>query len=878
MRIEKNSPTLELGLGWTAPHNAVTGSLTGRITDSRNRPVRGAAIELACSSLPEAHYAETGADGLFHFAAVPAEECALSVLAPGFARHRSRHRIALEGTDVTLELRPSRATRASSRVGSSFAVALATFLALPASAENGALSGRVTDPEGQPVGGASVELSCPSLADKQRATTGADGAFRLSSAPAEACQLSIAADGFARYRSAQRIESAGREVAVRLRLETVRGEILVTSSIPELATERRLSGDEIVRSGVEDLGESFRGVEGLSAVRRGPLNLEPVIRGLQEEQVGTFVDGTRTFAAGPARMDSNISHVGTHATQSVQVIKGPYALTWGAGTLSALEIETIAPDFTGADFDWGGSLGYLYGDNAGSADAHGGFWGSNDSFRFYLGGGYREGDDYEDGNGVEVPGDYESTETRWRLGYRPSENLLLEYSGGYQEQFDIDYPGRLLDATYFYARSAALELTWNGEGRVSEVYGQVYANRKDHLMNNDEKPTARDAPGRIPPFAIDVALPTESNTQGGRFKIDLDRGETSWSFGADYYRVEQTASRTIARRSNGFVLFRDVVWPDAEIEDLGGWAQVVWGGDNYRVGATLRLDEVDASADNLSPFYVANTVGSPNQSESHVSAAISATYDLDEAWALTVGVGRAVRTATALERYSDRFPATKFQLAAEFMGNPELDAEESLELDVGLRGRLGDVLVEVETFYRQIDDYITVTPDPSLPKRLPLSPPVVFRYVNGSEATFYGGELLLRQRINNHFSWRGSLAYVRAEDEALDEPVLGIAPLNGEAGVRFHTLERRLWVDFGIRFADRQDRVATTRFEQETPGWAIYNLSAGYELAGGWSLSAAVENLTDHAYADHLNSPNPFNRTRVAEIGRNVRVGVAFGF
>ncbi|MCP3958906.1 MAG: TonB-dependent receptor [bacterium] len=661
-------------------------------------------------------------------------------------------------------------------------------------------------------------------------------------------------------------------------LPTVRGEILVTSSIPEMATERRLPGDEIGESGVLDLAEYFRSVEGLSAIRRGSINLEPTVRGLQEDQVGAFVDGTRTFAAGPGRMDSNISHVGTHATQGVRVIKGPYALAWGAGTLSALEIETIRPSFVSEGFRWNGSLGYRYGDNAGSADAHAGVWGSSEKFRLYLGGGYREGDDYEDGNGDIVPGDYESTDTRWRFGYRPSENLLLEYSGGYQEQFDIDYPGRLLDATYFYGRSHALELTWNGEGALSEVHGQVYANRKDHLMNNGEKPTAQPMPGRIPPFGIEVALPTESNTEGGRFRVAVDRDVVEWSFGADYYRVQQNASRTISRRSNGFVLFEDVVWPDAEIEDLGGWGQVVWAGDGVRVGATVRVDEVDATAAELSPFYLANTSGSPDQSESNLSAAVSATFDLADGWAFTVGAGRAVRTATAQERYSDRFPSTRFQLAAEFMGNPELDPEASIELDAGIRGTVGDLLVELDTFYREIDDYITVAPDPTLPKRLPLSPPVVFRYVNGSRATYAGGELLLRHRVNDLFSWRAALSYVRAEDEALDEPVLGIAPLNGEVGFRFHLLERRLWIDLATRFADRQDRVATSRFEQETPGWAVYDLSAGYELASGWTLTAAVDNLADHAYAEHLNSPNPFTRERISELGRSLRAGVAFGF
>jgi hypothetical protein len=50
---------------------------------------------------------------------------------------------------------------------------------------------------------------------------------------------------------------------------------------------------------------------------------------------------------------------------------------------------------------------------------------------------------------------------------------------------------------------------------------------------------------------------------------------------------------------------------------------------------------------------------------------------------LSLGVGRAVRTANALERYSDRFPAVKFQNAAEFLGNPALSPERSLEWNIG---------------------------------------------------------------------------------------------------------------------------------------------------------------------------------------------------
>ena len=652
----------------------------------------------------------------------------------------------------------------------------------------------------------------------------------------------------------------------------VEAEIVVTAGSPELITEEQVEGSRIDAE-TTDAAEIFRVLAGTSAVRRGPVNLEPTVRGLQEDQVAVLVDGTRTFAAGPARMDSNLSHVGPHAIGGLRLVKGPYALAWGSGALSAIALDTWRPPFSDDGFTWNGSLGASVSDNAEAADGRLALWGGGERFRFRFDAGHRSGDDFEDGNGDLVPGDYTSNESRIRLGFRPDPAWLIELSGGYQKQEDIDYPGRLLDATYFYHRSYNLEVVREGRGKVRQFQGQVYANHKDHRMNNDEKPTARDMPGRTPPFGLDVDLPTESNTQGGRLRFEVEDGERSWAFGLDAYDLDQGARRTVARRSNGFVIFRDVVWPDANVQDLGAWAQVVVQADSVRWAATVRLDDVDVSADELSPFFLANTVGDPNQSETHVSAAVNAVWDLGGESQLTVGLGRAVRSASVLERFSDRFPATKFQIAAEFLGNPELDPEESLELDLGWHTRRGDFVFEIDAFYRVIDDTITVVADPTVPRRLPLSPPTVYRYINGDQATFWGGELEMRQRIDESWSWRAALAYVWAEDEQFDEPVLGIAPLGGQAGLRYTTLGGDLWFEGAIRFADRQDRVATSRFEQETPGWVVYDLVASWRVAERWSLRLDVENLTDHAYAQHLNAPNPFLRQRVLEIGREVRLG-----
>ncbi|MDA8016510.1 MAG: TonB-dependent receptor [Thermoanaerobaculia bacterium] len=661
---------------------------------------------------------------------------------------------------------------------------------------------------------------------------------------------------------------------------TVRAEITVTSSLPELATSLRIPGSDLTNGGSQDVVDHLRYIAGLDAVRRGTINLEPAIRGLQESQIAMFVDGTRTFAAGPARMDSDLSHVGPRSVQSLEVVKGPYALTWGSGTLSAIRLVTVRPDFSepSSGLVWQGRLDAVWGENGDTADTYGSVSAATDRLRFHLGLGRRSGEEYEDGRGASVPGGYRSHDLRWRLGFRPSQNLTIDYSGGFQEQDDLDYPGRILDATYFDTRSHAFELRWAGRDRIEGFTAELYSNRKDHLMNNEGKPTASDMPGRIPPFGLRIDLPTESNTSGGRLRLDLaSHGDTKFSFGLDQYRVEQTATRTISRRSNDLVIFTDQVWPDAVIQNLGGWAQVVTRRNRVRYGATVRADRVEASTGDVSDFFAANTVGASDQSETNLSAAVNAIVEAGKHWTLEFGLGRAVRSATVLERYSDRFPATKFQLAAEFMGNPLVDPETSLELDGGARARYGDLYLEVGGFYRRIDEYITVSPDPELPKRLPLSPPLVYRYVNGDRAIYFGGEVSIRHQTNDVVGWRASMSWVRAEDEELNEPVLGISPLRAELGLRL-TPNDSWWIDGVVRWVDRQDRVAVSRFEQVTPGYEVFDIGAGLRTGKGVSLALFVDNVTDEAYASHLNSPNPFTRERISEPGRSFRLAFGWDF
>ena len=50
-----------------------------------------------------------------------------------------------------------------------------------------------------------------------------------------------------------------------------------------------------------------------------------------------------------------------------------------------------------------------------------------------------------------------------------------------------------------------------------------------------------------------------------------------------------------------------------------------------------------------------------------------------------------VRTANVLERHSDRFPSTKFQVAAEFMGTPGIEFEHLNSLNPFTRERIPEL-------------------------------------------------------------------------------------------------------------------------------------------------------------------------------------------
>ena len=439
-------------------------------------------------------------------------------------------------------------------------IVLLMVMAVPATAQHaGAVTGSVTDAQGLRVPGATVVVRTPGGGVVASTVTDGTGSFVIEGVSPGEYVLEVSLGGFERHEASIAVGLGQAPIAITLEVDAVSDVVLVTAPRPEMTTESFSPAPALDSRFPRDVAQSLRSHPGVNDRRSGPINLDPTIRGLSAEQIGVFVDGTRTFAAGPARMDLALSHVSPRALQRLRVVRGPYALTWGAGTLSAIRADTFKPAFDdGGDFRLGGRAGYDHGGNGASYDGFASLYGSSDRVRFAFHHNARPGSDYTDGHGATVQGDYESFDTRWDVGAWLSRKTLLEYGGGFQRQNDIEYPGRLLDAAFFATRSHALKLSHAPDsGVTTEIAGQAYANLKAHLMNNDGKPTAlRDDHRTPPPFPIRVQLPTSVDTVGGRFHAALQTGPVRYRL--EFESVELNVGTTFRAARAAITL--DAFW------------------------------------------------------------------------------------------------------------------------------------------------------------------------------------------------------------------------------------------------------------------------------------------------------------------------------
>ncbi len=199
----------------------------------------------------------------------------------------------------------------------------------------GTMEGRVTDTDGAPLPGVSVEATSPRMVGGQSAVTDADGRFRLFALPSGTYTVVFTLQGFKTLRREGIVTQMNQTIAINVQLEVaaIEEQVTVVGQSPLIDVKSTVKGQVLTKEVFMNLPRS-RSFDGLLSTVPG-VQTEGVAGGLSVDgATGTenmwYVDGT----------DVNNVHIGTRSQNVVMEI--------------AEEVKITA---SGYNAEYGGSMG-----------------------------------------------------------------------------------------------------------------------------------------------------------------------------------------------------------------------------------------------------------------------------------------------------------------------------------------------------------------------------------------------------------------------------------------------------------------------------------------------------------------------------------------
>jgi len=626
-----------------------------------------------------------------------------------------------------------------------------------------------------------------------------------------------------------------------------------------------------------DGGDFLDAVTGISARRMSGFALEPVIRGQQQNQINIINDGAIQHGGGPNRMDPPTSYAAVETYDSVTVIRGFQTVLYAPGGPGGTVIfERSTPRFSksegpraraGSGYDSNGDVRNAYGDVAVGTP------------QFFARGifSWMKSDNYKDGNGRPVRSGFETRSMGATVGYTPNDDTRISLGYNHDRHTNVLFAGAGLDSPLTTGDTWRLKASRQVDGDVvQKLRFEGYVADLAHNMDNF---TLR------PPGMIRARVATTSNTFGGRFLADLLLAGAKLTLGADVQDNERKARRFMVLPT-GMEMLQAVLWPDVTIRHIGLFGEgglSLGGADRLRYG--LRYDIVRSTVkqagevvmmtgQSANDHYLATYgVSAGNDTDHNLSGFVRYEHDLSPATTASLGLGRAVRSPDATERFIDNVGPMGI-----WIGNPALAPEKHTQAEAGLLSRGTDWYVYASLFADWVSDYIHRDTARGQAGILRADGATVYRNI---KAFLGGGELEAHVRFAKRWMAVASLAYVYGQNRADHIALPQIPPLNGSLMLAYEA--KRFSLGGRMEWALKQTRVdansatGSGRDIRQTPGYGVFDVFGSVKLIEAVELRIGLSNLFDKTYAHHINRANLVDplEVQVNEPGRSVYLRLA---
>jgi iron complex outermembrane receptor protein len=739
-----------------------------------------------------------------------------------------------------------------------------------AQAASGTVSGRVVLTDGAPVHGATIVI----VGARRTATSGEDGRFEIAAVPAGTYEVIAQREHFAASRQTITV-GAGTKAAVEFVLApaAIHEELTVTASPAGLATTfeafnsiRSLDSVELAKHRGATIADALTSVPGVSIRSFGAGSARPVIRGFDGDRVLIMQDGVRTGDLSSQSGDHGVS-IDPAGLDRIEVVKGPATLLYGSNAVGGV-VNAITPQEAFRSAPFSGLLGGVSVDG-GSANAQAGIYGDVQFGRgpwlVWAGGGSRRTGDYDTPAGAIENSATRMTTGRFGIGWTGTRAFFSVGTQLEDNRFGIPFAG------LFHAHEH------------EEEGGEEEEEAEEHELQVDIKSDRREfrADAGMRNFTggfLDTLRLTFGYTDYGHDEIEIAEGTevlgTAFKNETANLRVELEQKRQGRLTGRMGIQWFGRDYSAAGEEALAppttqssfsafGYEELSFGAwrtqfglrierNAYEVGARPEHEEEEGEEEEHEP------PAARNRSFTGVSGSVGLHADLGASSAFVVNLSKASRAPALEELYN--FGPHVGNLAFE-IGNPDLEREETVGLDLSLRTRAARVRGEVNFYVYDIDNFVFLDFTGEEEHGLREA-----EFLQG-DSRFVGWEASANIDLGGRAHANVGVAGVRAKLTGTDEFLPRIPPLS--ARFELEVPWRGFSISPEIVLNGRQRDVF--RDETTTASSAIVNLRAAYFVVRGHAthgVTLTAYNLGNRDYRLHTS----FIKDLAPEMGRGVRV------
>lgn len=645
----------------------------------------------------------------------------------------------------------------------------------------------------------------------------------------------------------------------------------ISHSIVVNDTEKRISQPRSV-------GHLFKDIKGFGIVKRGAYASEPVFRSFKYEQLNVQYDGgMKILNACPNRMDPITTHVIPEEIEKIEIVKGPFTVRFGQNFGGIINLVSKNPTKYKSGFHGGVEGGYESNGNNFVTGANLMYVGK--MVDVLLNGSYRGFGDYKDGAGTVVPSSFKTTDYSVKLGINPTENQRVQLSWRQSFGKDIDHAGLPMDSPYDDSYLAGLDYKWKDiSEKVGGLSTKIFYSYVDHLMTNG---------GRKNFKMVDAQAPVEAWNWGGKAEIVFTPSENTniyTGIDANFIKREGNRTRTI-KIMKGKKLpkpkeFKDKIWQDAKLNTIGVFTEGKFKiADFYTLTTGIRADFVSSRIDDPAADFLALYNGKiGTKKEINISANAALKYR-NEGLQAQLAIGRGVRTASMIERYINHFGVGIDPY--EYVGNPNIKPEKNHQIELSVSKQFKTIELGASVFHSFLTDYISAKVNPNIPRKfMPTTPPTISKqFINLDKAAQTGIEFNFNYQPTEKWLFTSDISYTQSKNRDFKEPLPQIPPLMANLGAKYEA--KSYWFSLSSRLVGAQNKMAKSFMEKKTPGFGTLDFRVGIKPYKGISLGAAVLNIFDKAYYEHLNYSHRNSNLlsgRIYEPGRNLTAYLKYEF